>query len=144
MARPRISDEERRSECFTVRLAPAERLALQAEAARLRMSPTELARQRVLRGRVVVREHRQLDPRLVFELGKIGVNLNQIARALNSQQQVNPAVIHAAIAELRPVIASLMLDNEAERDEEGEPQPSRPDGDRRQGADPRPGAKSPP
>ena len=125
MARPRISDGERRSECFTIRLAPAERLALQAEAERLSMSPTELARQRVLKGRVVVREHRQSDPRLIFELGKIGVNLNQIARALNSQQNVNPAVIEAAVANLQPIFASL-LQNPPAADLAEEAVPSRP------------------
>lgn len=127
MARPRISDEERRSECFTIRLAPDERLALLAEAGRLRMSPTELARQRVLKGRVVVREHRQQDPRLVFQLGKIGVNLNQIARALNERQSVNPALINAAIEDLRPVIARLMLDPDAgDGVSVDEPTPARP------------------
>ncbi|MEA3043150.1 MAG: hypothetical protein QOH47_988 [Sphingomonadales bacterium] len=114
MARPRKDDDARRSECFAIRLTPAERLALIAEAGRLSMSPTELARQRLLKARVVVREHRQLDPRQVFELGKIGVNLNQIARALNSGQNINPAAIEGAIAELKPLIASLILGDSPE------------------------------
>lgn len=127
MARPRKDDDQRRSEYFTIRLTPDERLALLAEAGRLRMSPTELARQRVLKGRVVVREHRQQDPRLVFQLGKIGVNLNQIARALNERQNVNPAVINAAIGELRPVIARLMLHPDAgDGISVDEPAPARP------------------
>ncbi len=126
MARPRISDDERRSECFTIRVSPAERLALQAEAARLRMSPTELARARVLKGHVVVREHRQPDPRLIFELNKIGVNLNQIARALNSQQNVNPAVIEGTVAALQPVLAGLLLDRRPAGNLADEPAPLRP------------------
>ncbi len=108
MARPRAPEEERRSECFAIRLTPAERLALQEEAERLSLSPTSLARQRLLRGRVVVQEHRQLDPRQVFELGRIGVNLNQIARALNSGQNINPAAIEAALAELRTLLAQIV------------------------------------
>jgi len=108
MARPRAPEEERRSECFAIRLTPAERLALQEEAERLSLSPTSLARQRLLRGRVVVQEHRRLDPRQVFELGRIGVNLNQIARALNSGQNINPAAIEAALAELRSLLAQIV------------------------------------
>ena len=126
MARPRKDDDERRSDCFTIRLTPAERLALSAEAARLRLSPTELARQRLIRGRVVVRQHRQPDPRLVFELGKIGVNLNQIARALNSDQKLNPATIEAALDELRPVIARLMLEDAQAGALPDDPAPTRP------------------
>jgi hypothetical protein len=110
MARPRAPDTDRRSECFAIRLTPGECIALQDEAERLSMTPTELARQRLTKGRVVVHEHRQLAPRQVFELGRIGVNLNQIARALNARQNVNPATIQSAIEELKPLIASLMLD----------------------------------
>lgn len=110
MARPRSSEDERRSECFAIRLTPGERLALTHEAERLSISPTELARQRLTKGRVVVHEHRQLAPRQVFELGRIGINLNQIARALNSRQNINPATIESAIDELKKLIASLLLD----------------------------------
>jgi hypothetical protein len=108
MARPRSSEDERRSECFAIRLTPAERLSLLDEAERLSISPTELARQRLTRGRVVVHEHRKLGPRQVFELGRIGVNLNQIARALNSRQNIKPATIEGVLAELRQLIASLL------------------------------------
>lgn len=108
MARPRAPEEERRSECFAIRLTPAERLALQEEAERLSLSPTSLARQRLLRGRVVVQEHRRLDPRQAFELGRIGVNLNQIARALNSGQNLNSAAIEAALGELRQLLAAAL------------------------------------
>jgi hypothetical protein len=108
MARPRGSEDERRSECFAIRLTPAERLALQDEAERLSISPTSLARQRLLSGRVVVHEHRRLDPRQAFELGRIGVNLNQIARALNSGQRLNPAAIEAALAELGELLAEIV------------------------------------
>ena len=89
MARPPKDDTERRSQCFAIRLTPSERLSLIAEAERLAISPTELARKRITRGRIVVQEHRQQDPRLVFQLSKIGVNLNQIARALNSRSGVS-------------------------------------------------------
>jgi hypothetical protein len=108
MARPRRSDDERRSECLTIRLTPAERLALLAEAEQLSITPTSLARQRLIRGRLVVHEHRRLDPRQVFELGRIGVNLNQIARALNSGQHLNPATIEGVLAELKRLIGEIL------------------------------------
>jgi Mobilization protein NikA len=155
MARPRSSEDERRSECFAIRLTPGERLALQDAAERFSMSPTELARQRLTKGRVVVHEHRQLDPRQVFELGKIGVNLNQIARALNSRQNINPATIESAIAELKKLIASLLLDGgpdapkpgacgggEAPAGRSGEVMPGRPKGP--PGACRGPGSRTPP
>lgn len=140
MARPRIGDNERRSELLVLRLTPAERLALVAEAERLSMTLTELARTRVVKGRVVVREHRQLAPRQVFELGKIGVNLNQIARALNERQNLNPATIESAIHELKTLIASLLPGAPGGPPEDGEPVPRRPQtGPRRDANNPRPG-----
>jgi hypothetical protein len=113
MARPRKDDEERRCEFLTVRLTPAERLSLIAEAERLCLSLAELARQRLTKGRVVVQQHRKLDPQQAFELGRIGVNLNQIARALNSQQRLNPATVQGSIDELKELIADLMLEGQS-------------------------------
>lgn len=128
MARPRKNDEERRSECFAIRLTPDERLSLIAEAERLEITPTELARQRLIKGRVVVHEHRKLDPRQAFELGRIGVNLNQIARALNSGQNLNPATIDGAIGEVRELIATLLRPENVTPKTGGlaEPAPARP------------------
>jgi hypothetical protein len=134
MARPRTSDDERRSEFLVLRLTPAERLTLVAEAERLSLTLTELCRQRVVKGRVVVHEHRQLAQRHIFELGKIGVNLNQIARALNERQNLNPATIESAIDELKTLIAGLLIGDPGARaggpgssPENSEPAPRRPE-----------------
>lgn len=108
MARPRTPEDERRSECFAIRLTPAERLALQEEAEGLSLTPTELARQRLVEGRVLVREHRQLPPRHVLALGRIGTNLNQIARSLNSLEDVTSSEIDDALRDLRRLLASII------------------------------------
>ncbi len=108
MARPRVSEDDRRSECFAIRLTPNERIALQTEAERLALTPTELARQKLVEGRVVVRGHRQLSPQHVFTLGRIGVNLNQIARTLNSGRAMASGEIDEVLRELRQILAAII------------------------------------
>ena len=80
MARPKNHDEEKRDQRFNLRftLAEIEHLRTQADAAGL--APHDYARNRVL-GHAVAPAPRHADAALVSEINRIGVNVNQLARA---------------------------------------------------------------
>ena len=83
MARPKKADQEKRDQRFTLRLTMAEieHLRVQAEAAGLQ--PHDYARQRII-GHVVSPARQIADAALVSEINRIGVNVNQLARAIHN------------------------------------------------------------
>lgn len=90
MGRPRKEPLERRSAKLPpVRVTDAELAALTLQAASDGVSLTELVRSRAL-GRDVIRRRGKAEAQLLSELNRIGVNLNQIARILNSGQGRDP------------------------------------------------------
>lgn len=91
MARPRKTDDERRTEWIAFRVTPAERLRAEekALAAGLPGAP-EFARRLTLKGRVVVEQSRAMDPAVFDELRRIGVNINQLARKANQTGHLPP------------------------------------------------------
>ena len=78
MARPRLDEQERRARTVSVRVTAA-------EAAELRLGPAELR-----------------------ELNRIGVNLNQIARLLNSGAVRAPAGTRGAVERVEELVAGLL------------------------------------
>ena len=102
MARPRLLEEERRTRTVGVRLTAGEAEALgeQARAARLR--------RRALGQRVRVVEERRLGAEELRELNRIGVNLNQVARQLNSGAAAAPAGTRAAVERVGEMVAKLL------------------------------------
>ena len=78
MARPRLGESERRTRTVGVRVTAA-------EAAELRLGAAELR-----------------------ELNRIGVNLNQMARALNSGAVSSPAETQAAVERVGELVAKLL------------------------------------
>ena len=99
MARPRLGDEERRTLTVGVRVteaeAEAEELREQSQAARLSMGA--YLRRRALGQRVRIAAERRLGAAELRELNRIGVNLNQMARALNSGTVSSPAETQEAV-----------------------------------------------
>ena len=81
MARPKKDRHERRNERFNLRYTVAEIEYLKQQADRAGMGPHEYARRRTLGANVVSPSSRRADPALISELNRIGVNLNQLARA---------------------------------------------------------------
>ena len=77
-ARPRLGEEERRVRTVGVRVTAA-------EAAELRLGAAELR-----------------------ELNRIGVNLNQMARALNSGAVSSPAETQASVERVGELVAKLL------------------------------------
>jgi hypothetical protein len=102
-----------------IRLTEAERLALENDAREAGMTLSDLVRSRVLKGsRAPVRGRTQapafqsMSPAMFAQLSRIGNNLNQLARAFNSGQDVNRAEIMRKVAEVWQV---MMQDEVAAR-----------------------------
>ncbi|PLU25733.1 MobC family plasmid mobilization relaxosome protein [Sinorhizobium medicae] len=84
MARPTKAPEERRTTSLPpVRVTEAEMAIVHAQAQAARLSVSDFLRQRAVVGTVTPRPTAGSD-RLLVELNRAGVNLNQIARHLNS------------------------------------------------------------
>ena len=108
MPRPKKQQQEARSVVFGVRFTADERAALEAAAATLGVSPTDYARAAVLGGRVEAAPV-PLPPSgcslsvapagvaHIVALNRVGVNLNQIARALHSGLGLVPADLEACL-----------------------------------------------
>lgn len=108
MARPKKHDLEKRDQRLNLRLtlAEVEHLRDQAEAAGLPLS--EYARRRVV-GHVVVPAPQRVDAALVSEINRVGVNVNQLARAIHIDP-VKPRFSsdwRVVLGELRQVLAKV-------------------------------------
>lgn len=87
MGRPRKEEHERRTASIRADLTEAEKVYVQEQAARAGLSEAEYTRRRVL-GYAVVSPaaSRRADPALITELNRIGVNVNQLARAVHTDR----------------------------------------------------------
>lgn len=107
MARPKKQEHEKRS----TRIGPydvteAEREHVIAQAKRAGMTLAEYGRQRVLSGRVSV-PPAPVDTSLLTELNRIGVNLNQIARALNRGRDEDPHHLGHVLHQLNSALETV-------------------------------------
>ena len=90
MGRPRKEPLERRSAKLPpIRVTEAELATLALQAASYGATLTDFIRQRALTGEAI-RRRGAAEAQLLSELNRIGVNLNQIARSLNSGQGRDP------------------------------------------------------
>ncbi|HEY2581267.1 MAG TPA: plasmid mobilization relaxosome protein MobC [Mucilaginibacter sp.] len=99
MARPKLTDEQRRSVNFTVRLSPAELKKLDDLALFCGKTPAVLVRDKVFKGKFPSTKMPKLDLETYLELKKIGVNINQLTR-LAHLRKVSPA-LPALLLQLR-------------------------------------------
>lgn len=94
MGRPKLAQDTKRSIPLAAKFTPAERARLLVETERLGLSSlSDLLRQRVLTGRVVVRKSAELAAADRVALQRVGVNLNQLARHLNERAGDLPAIV---------------------------------------------------
>lgn len=105
MARPTLQPHERRTERFNLRFTAAELAHIQQQAHAAGIDATEFLRRRAL-GYVVPPAPRRADASLVSELNRVGQNLNQIARNLNSGRTLRLEV-DVVIAELRGILEKV-------------------------------------
>ncbi len=105
MARPTKDDAAKRTERFNLRLTLAELAHVQAQATHAGIGAHEYARRRVL-GHRVPPARSQIDAALLTELNRIGVNLNQLAHAVNSGAVVERDA-SIVLAEVRGLIEQI-------------------------------------
>ena len=108
MARPRLGDEERRTRTVGVRMTEAEAEELRSRAQAARLSMGAYLRRRGLGQRVRMAAERRLGAAELRELNRIGVNLNQMARAINSGAVSSPAETQAAVERVGELVAKLL------------------------------------
>ena len=108
MGRP-VKDplDRRTAKLPPVRLKDAELAALTSQAAAHGLSLTEYVRQRALGGRMTA-PRATADDRLLSEVNRIGVNLNQIARSLNAGQGYDPHHLNHVLARLMAAIDTIV------------------------------------
>jgi hypothetical protein len=107
MARPR--KHEVRDRQFNVGLTAHELELLRQRAAAVGMRPVDFGRARLLGEEAVIAAKRvfrpHLDPLLLCELSRLGNNLNQIARSLNTRPGPAPPSLEPLLQEIRAMIA---------------------------------------
>lgn len=108
--RPSKPAEETRSEFVRVRVTSSERDRIERQAEKAGLSLSAYSRKVLLRHRVRPAVT-SVDAAALADLNRIGVNLNQIARHLNSRGAV-PDDLETTLADIRRAIEML-----AERDE---------------------------
>ena len=86
MARPAKAADDKRDQRFNLRFTLAELEHVRAQAHTAGLDPSEYLRRRALGHVVAPSPARQVDPALVSELNRIGVNVNQLARAVHSDR----------------------------------------------------------
>lgn len=94
MARPQKNDAERLNRRLPApRCTEEEYASVQAKAAQTGVSVSEYLRRMALSGKVVVRQS-QADFDLIYQLKKIGVNINQQTRRLHEEGEVPDELRH--------------------------------------------------
>ena len=108
IGRPRKAPAEQRSERLPgVTLTPAERHHVELTAERAGLSVMEFCRRAIMGQRVLARRPAEkITADLLAELNRVGVNINQIAHAVNSGRGL-PYDMPEVVAELRMVLAKI-------------------------------------
>jgi Bacterial mobilisation protein (MobC) len=116
MARPRKTDDAKRSYRLIIRLNADERKTIEAAANTKGLKIYAYARLKLLDGRVQKTIVAQIDHLVYLELKKIGVNLNQLTRIANSGRL--PAGIRDLLLKLSEqkqlIIKILLRDRDSE------------------------------
>lgn len=108
MARPKKEQHEQRSEQMNTRWTLAEREYIRTQARAAGISETAYVRARTLSHQIhPVPSRGGADPALVSELNRIGVNVNQLARATHRGSDFTRHWMHIA-GELRTALAKVM------------------------------------
>ena len=99
----KLRDQWLRARVTTDELHRVEQLARDAQ-----KTQSDYVREATLTARIMIKQHRTVDPVLLHELSRIGNNLNQIARVCNTTGESRRARhIEDYLDELRPVLRRL-------------------------------------
>jgi len=104
MARPHKSPTDRHSESVRVSLRPADLARIQSQADKAETTVTDFVRASALGQKLTVIQSDAPDFDTVEQLRRIGVNLNQIAKAMNAQTTVQPAELKTVCMKLETLL----------------------------------------
>lgn len=109
MARPNKTEHEKRTETARFRVTLAEREYIRSQASAAGLTETDYLRARALGYQVPAAAARSSDPALVSEINRIGVNVNQLTRAVHMDDYRSPftAEWRAISAELRQALSKV-------------------------------------
>lgn len=110
MARPKIAPIERRTAQLGLRLSAAEMAVIQERADKAGMTVTAFTRTAALSRKLPAASTSSVDFETRAELRRIGVNLNQIAKALNARREALPASLVVTCANLDALFDRIMPD----------------------------------
>ncbi len=100
MARPKKAQAERLTESIHFRVVPSDFLRVARAAENAGISLTDYARQRLLTGRVIVRQTRKLNHAAYDQIRRIGVNLNQLTRLAHTTDIMPPPGLSEICAQI--------------------------------------------
>lgn len=112
MARPKKQPHEKRSALVQARLTAAEKIYVEEQAEAAGLSTAAYVRRRIL-GLPVRAKASRVDASLLTELNRIGVNINQLARAANTGREL-PGTWDALAEELRDILETVALSYEGD------------------------------
>ena len=108
MARPKKTSDESLSHIIpTFRMTEKDGQTLRARAKQAGLKLPEYIRQMLITGEVIVQEAPVVDFSIVYELKKIGTNLNQIARVANTTERIKKT-LEANIAKLDGILDQVI------------------------------------
>lgn len=108
MARPKSDPMKRRTEQLNLRLSPVELAALQSKADAAGTNLTAFTRAAALSRKLPSAPVSSVDFETRQELRRIGINLNQIAKAMNARREALPESLVATCAKLDSLFDRIM------------------------------------
>jgi len=109
MARPTKEKKDQRYIRFTIRLTELESKHLQKLSAYAGLQASEVIREAVFKNRILQAKVPVLDQQTYVELKRIGNNINQIAKHLNSGQDVGVKVYLETIEKQLSIILKKLI-----------------------------------
>ena len=110
IARPQLSPAEKRSEILQIRVSPIERAKIEAKADQANMVMSEYLRGVALKPKLKIIQSQKLDFASTNELRRVGVLLNQIAKAMNAKQEALPSSLVDATEKLDAIFSVILAD----------------------------------
>lgn len=116
MGRPKLDQEKKLSKWFIFRVTEDEMKRIHAAAETCGQAPGKLVRQKLFKGKFPVAKPSKLNLHTYSELKKIGVNLNQLTRKVNSGFLPDGllSLLMKLLQQQETIIAKLLNDSQPE------------------------------
>lgn len=90
MPRPKKPAETQRTKQLNCRVTEDEFATIQARTAQTKMTQSDYVRHMAVNGNLVIKENSTFPPELIYQLNRIGTNLNQLTRVANATGEIPP------------------------------------------------------